>query len=83
MQSQLWVLSTAEWYPSSGEGSFSFTVAQVVATVDTQAQQDQHTGGGGAGKAPGSRAGSVTGGPVPRQRTGHYVLIISSFLPPK
>lgn len=38
--------------------SVSLTVAQVMLTVDTQAQQGQHPDVGGAGQTPGSRAGS-------------------------
>lgn len=42
-----------------------------------------NSGGDKGGKAPGGRAGAATGGPAPRPRTGHCVLIISSFLTPK
>lgn len=57
------------------------------ATVDTQALEasggGSSLGGGAAGKAPGGKAGPVTGGPAPGPRTGHCVLIASSFLTPK
>lgn len=58
-----------------------------VATAVTQAHEADGggsvLGGGEAGKAPGGRAGPGTSSPAPGPRTGHCVLIISSFLTPK
>lgn len=59
----------------------------VWAAVDIQALE---AGGGAAawvgarlGKPRVAKAGPVTGGPAPGLRTGHCVLITSSFLTPK
>lgn len=58
--------------------SVSLTVAQVMLTVDTKHSRVSTRTEVELGKPQAAELG-----PVPRQRTGHYVLIISSFLTPK
>lgn len=78
-------------FPAGGKSGggvvpVSLIVPWAWATVGTRACRAGSGGSTGwrwGWESPGQQNWLVTGGPAPRPRTGHYVLIISSFLTPK